>query len=210
MKRLMWLIVFGLTFVSCNQNLLVPGAEGDVIQVKTTGQPTVGRSGEWYVHTVSTGEKLDLSIIEKLKTTKQLIHTFSNGKEIVLYNQDSGDARSEGDILITRSEKLPEFIVSYEKRIADAKAASARGVGLNPNGCSLQIIWCWTQTRQYLWRNKIVAYQFDTNLSPGQIAAVSQAINAWNSSSMQVKFVPFINYNSPWVRFTLGGLGCGS
>lgn len=127
------------------------------------------------------------AVAQNLKKQGWVEHTFSDGRKLK-YRNYMGSAMIEDDIIFAPTDMMPQAVSMIEKNLK--KTSTTRGAGLNPNGCSLQIIWCWTWTSAYIWPSKTAYYKIDSNFSGAEKALLVASILRWNNSGVNIKFYP--------------------
>jgi hypothetical protein len=100
-----------------------------------------------FVKTSSTSDAVSTGLSDDLQKSGWVEHQFSDGRTLKFRNY-MGSAMIEDDIIFAPTNMMPQAVSLIEKNLKKTK--STRGAGLNPNGCSLQIIWCWTPTSAFI------------------------------------------------------------
>lgn len=174
-----------LIFTACNLQPSEP------VKSTNTDEFTIQTDTAWATRTRSDGSALDADTIKRVTEAKSLIHTFSDGRTITLFNVD-GHLSTGGDILIGSVEELPGWIERYEREI---RMVHPQGVGVDPDGCwsSISTLFgsvCVQYGSSQLWSNKRVPFVIDSGITGTRRTRLQEAIDAWNDSSVDVKFVP--------------------
>ncbi len=196
-----------MMLTSCGQNTIAQSPINEAREISESKYPTIV--------TRSTSAKLSAETVEQIRNAKAILHRFSDGRVLKVFN-DSGDAVDFGNhIILARFKELPEVIEAYEKRLADSNVVlaqnpliisespsngdkvSTQGVGIKPNSCvpSLYYGVC-------LWQSGI-PYFIDSTIVGTDVTRVMNAINAWNASGVSVKFRPRVTFSEPWVNFRM-------
>lgn len=146
----------------------------------------------------------------RVQTAGKVIHIYKNntvaayvGAEIPVPADVPAQRRFHqlgGDIVIGDQARLPAFLGEQE--------AGQLGV---PYSVGLPT------THNELWPDSTVAFTLDGALTGTEIAAINDAVTAWNASTdasgvqNRVRFIPrYPGDNRPYVSFVRGGGGCGS
>lgn len=158
------------------------------------------------IFTESSSAELDGATVDKLASADAVTHTFSNGYRAHFRIVD-GYILTGGDIIVGEASELVDILVRYENSVAAGHSwdVAAQGVGLVP-----------TSTAR--WSNKQIPYVIDSTFSVSERPLIQTAVNAWNSLSVVVKFVPAtvtskgggFSSSKPFVYFTKSQSGCGS
>jgi Astacin (Peptidase family M12A) len=133
---------------------------------------------------------LDTSV--KLSADGWVRHTFSNGEKL-LYRNTNGEAMY-GDVAYAESKDMPRYVKMIEDRLAESKKLSTQSIGLNPNGCTIRLLFCAYSTSNYLWSNRTLSYSFE-GFTEIQIAKLTPQITELNVSP-----VPFLLYRNTSVN----------
>jgi hypothetical protein len=178
-------VTASLIFTACNLQPSEPVAN------TTLDEFTIKTDTAWATRTHSSGPTLDASMIKSLTEARSLIHTFSDGNTMTFFNVN-GHLSTGGDILIGSVKDLPELIGRYEREI---RAVRPQGVGVDPAGCWSSVPTpfgsvCVQFGSSKLWPNKRVPFVIDSGITGTRRTRLQDAIDAWNNTSVDVKFVP--------------------
>ncbi len=196
-----------MMLTSCGQNTTAQSPINEAREISESKYPTIV--------TRSTSAKLSAETVEQIKNAKAILHRFSDGRVLRVFN-DSGDAVDFGNhIIVANFKDLPIVIEEYEKRIANKKVAllqnplivsdapadsskiSTQGVGIKPHVCVPSFL-----DGVCLWQSGI-PYFIDSSVTGANVTKVTNAINAWNASNTGVKYRPRTNTSEPWVNFRI-------
>jgi Astacin (Peptidase family M12A) len=138
-------------------------------------------------------------------------HTFSNGEMLQITNE-TDMATINGDEVIALTKYLPDYIDVLEQQYAKHKnAVSTKSFGLNPNGCSLVILFCITPTSTFLWSTHNIPYNFGSSLTAAQKTLVTASISRWNATpGLNVKWLPAGSFSSSDRPRTFEGVNAGT
>ncbi len=202
-----------MMLTSCGQNTTAQFPVSSSREISESKYPTIV--------TRSTSAKLSSETIEKIKNAKAILHRFSDGRVLKVFN-DAGDAVDFGNhIVVAKFNDLPIAIEEYEQKLVNKKTTitqnslivsespasgdnvSAQGVGIKPNVCVPSFL-----DGVCLWQSGI-PYFIDSSITGANVTKVVNAINAWNASNTGVKYRPRTNTSEPWVNFRVSN-SCSS
>jgi Astacin (Peptidase family M12A) len=131
-------------------------------------------------------------------------HTFSDGRSLTFRNYQ-GQAMISDDEILAPTAYVPEMVDTVEKRLLELKTAQGRlsmqGAGLNWQGCSLHIFWCWTPTSNYFFPSKTLYFILDSNFSGVEKNLIRESIFRWNASGVNIKFYEGVGTEPFIVKF---------
>ncbi len=152
--------------------------------------------------TRSTGTQLDATTLEKFRNYKAILHRFSDGRVLSVFNDHGEAVDVGGHIIIAKYAELPEKIVEYEKKLQNEKIESrnlqTQGIGIKPNTCGT-VLFSWGAC---LFQGG-VPYVIDSSITGTSYNKVLEAVGVWNSSSAAIKFRPRVTTREPWVNFRI-------
>jgi hypothetical protein len=179
-NRKFFLVTICLITTSCSEVIFSSNKEGLTLEQIHDGYSF---KIDEATQTFSNSASLDEKTILVLKKSKIISHIFSDGKQVLIQNQN-GFFKSGSDIILGETENLPEIIAHYEKNILESKVKT-QGHGRVPNKCIGNPLTCATNPK--LWPGRM-AYVFDADARTAMLDSYVgsrwlSAIASWNKIS---------------------------